>query len=91
MPIGVRRIADLPDPVAQPLCTERGQHVLAAAGGTKNLGAEMERMCSQGTLTPDEWMRQAVGSPISAGPFIDAASEATMERPAEVRVMARPP
>jgi len=42
----------------------------------KNLGSEMERMCSQGVLTPDEWMRQAVGSPVSAEPFIKAASEA---------------
>jgi hypothetical protein len=45
----------------------------------KNLGTEMERMCSQGSLTPDEWMRQAVGSPVSADPFIKAAGEAVRQ------------
>jgi hypothetical protein len=45
----------------------------------RNLGTEMERMCSQGTLTPDEWMKQAVGSPISAEPFIKAARQAVGE------------
>jgi len=42
----------------------------------KNLGTEMERMCSVGALTPDEWMRQAVGSRVSAEPLIEAADEA---------------
>lgn len=45
----------------------------------KNLGTEMERMCSQGALTPDEWMKQAVGSPVSADPFIEAAGRAVRE------------
>jgi len=45
----------------------------------KNLGTEMERMCSQGTLTPNEWMKQAVGSPVSADPFIKAAGKAVRE------------
>ncbi|MBD3402873.1 hypothetical protein GF420_08250 [candidate division GN15 bacterium] len=45
----------------------------------KNLGTEMERMCSLGQLTPDAWMKQAVGSPVSAKPFIDAAGEAVRE------------
>ena len=45
----------------------------------KNLGTEMERMCSQGALTPDEWMKQAVGSPVSAEPFIKAAGQAVKE------------
>lgn len=45
----------------------------------KNLGAEMQRMCRIGRLTPDAWMRQAVGSPISAQPLIDAAEIAVKE------------
>lgn len=45
----------------------------------KNLGVEMERMCSLGELTPDEWMKQAVGSPVSAAPFIEAAGQAVRE------------
>lgn len=42
----------------------------------RNLGAEMERMCRLGALTPDEWMRRAVGSPISAEPLIRGAAQA---------------
>ncbi|HPG38609.1 MAG TPA: hypothetical protein PLP19_12220 [bacterium] len=42
----------------------------------KNLGAEMERMCKQGIVTPDAWMVGAVGSPISAQPLLDAARQA---------------
>ena len=39
----------------------------------KPLGREMERMCVQGRLTPDAWMRGAVGDPVSARALIDAA------------------
>lgn len=39
----------------------------------RNLATEMERMCVQGRLTPDAWMREAVGAPLSARPLIDAA------------------
>lgn len=41
----------------------------------KNLATEMERMCKLGNLAPQVWMKQAVGSPISAQALIDAASE----------------
>jgi hypothetical protein len=40
------------------------------------LAAEMERMCKLGSLTPDAWMREAVGAPISADPLIAAARDA---------------
>jgi len=40
------------------------------------LGQEMERLCAQGRVTPDLWMRQAVGAPISAQPLLDAAARA---------------
>jgi hypothetical protein len=42
----------------------------------KNLGQEMERMCRLGRLTPDAWMRAAVGAPVSAAPLIEAAQQA---------------
>lgn len=43
---------------------------------THPLGKDMERMCGLGALTPDAWMRQAVGAPISAEPLIRAAESA---------------
>ena len=43
---------------------------------THKLGAEMERMCRLGSITPRDWMRQAVGEEISPGPMIRAAAEA---------------
>ena len=42
----------------------------------KNLGREMERMCTIGSLTPDLWMRTAVGAPISTQPMLEAARKA---------------
>lgn len=42
----------------------------------KNLGQEMERMCAEGSVTPDLWMQKAVGSPISVKPMLDAADVA---------------
>lgn len=41
-----------------------------------NLAEEMERMCKLGSITPDQWMQQAVGQSISAEPMIRAAQEA---------------
>ena len=41
-----------------------------------NFGAEFERICRQGSITPDAWMRQAVGGPLSAEPLLKAAEEA---------------
>jgi hypothetical protein len=40
------------------------------------LGSEFERVARLGALTPDEWMRQAVGAPLSADPLIAAAEGA---------------
>ena len=42
----------------------------------KNLGQEMERMCATGSVTPDLWMRTAVGEEVSTGPLLKAAREA---------------
>ena len=41
----------------------------------RSLAQEMERMCKIGALTPDEWMRQAVGEALSEKPFLQAAKE----------------
>ena len=43
---------------------------------THPLGADMERMCRLGSITPQEWMRQAVGGPISIAPMVGAADQA---------------
>lgn len=40
------------------------------------LGAEFERICQLGRLTPDAWMRKAVGAPLSAEPLIAATRAA---------------
>lgn len=40
------------------------------------MGPEFERVCQLGALTPDAWMRQAVGAPLSAQPLLDAAAAA---------------
>lgn len=44
-----------------------------------NLGAEFERMASQGALTPDVWMTNATGAPVSAEPLL-RATEAALTR-----------
>ncbi|OJH35695.1 hypothetical protein [Cystobacter ferrugineus] len=40
------------------------------------LGAEFERMASQGALTPDVWMTKATGAPVSAEPLLRATEKA---------------
>ncbi|MFC1568885.1 hypothetical protein ACFL4L_01500 [bacterium] len=42
----------------------------------KNLGTEMERMCTLGAITPNAWMQAAVGGPISTEPMLNAAAKA---------------
>jgi hypothetical protein len=41
----------------------------------KNRGKEIIRMCRIGAITPNHWMRQAVGAPISTEPLQKAADE----------------
>ena len=40
------------------------------------IGAEFERICRLGSITPDAWMRQAVGAPLSADPLLAATARA---------------
>jgi hypothetical protein len=42
----------------------------------KDFGAEFERVARQGRLTPDAWMRGAVGGPLSAQALLDDARAA---------------
>ncbi|HVR98075.1 MAG TPA: hypothetical protein VMW27_15765, partial [Thermoanaerobaculia bacterium] len=55
-------------------------HVIAFQVADKmaegDFGAEFERVTRQGRLTPDAWMRGAVGGPISAQALLEAAREA---------------
>jgi len=37
----------------------------------RNLAGEMERMCTLGSITPQEWMRQALGQKISASALVE--------------------
>jgi hypothetical protein len=46
---------------------------------TGPMGEEFERICRLGQLSPDAWMRQAVGAPLSAEPLIAAAERAALE------------
>jgi len=43
------------------------------------IGEEMLRMCKIGSIVPELWMRQAVGSPISVKPLLKAAREKLRE------------
>jgi hypothetical protein len=42
----------------------------------KDFGREVERIWSQGRLTPQAWMLKAVGQELSAQPLLDAAADA---------------
>jgi hypothetical protein len=45
-------------------------------GSDRSFGAEFERVAKIGRVTPDAWMRQAVGAPLSAQPLLDATAGA---------------
>ncbi len=47
-----------------------------ARAGAGKLGAEFERMCKMGMVTPDEWMKHATGAPIGTGPLLRAVEAA---------------
>jgi hypothetical protein len=42
----------------------------------RHFGSEFERVAQIGAVTPHEWMRQAVGAPLSATPLVEAAEKA---------------
>ena len=41
-----------------------------------SFGDEFERLCQLGALSPELWMRRAVGAPLSAAPLLEATAEA---------------
>ncbi|HXY42354.1 MAG TPA: hypothetical protein VEQ10_21940, partial [Vicinamibacteria bacterium] len=43
------------------------------------MGPEFERICQLGSITPDAWMRLAVGAPLSAEPLLQASARALDE------------
>ena len=51
---------------------------------SRSFGDEVERMTRLGRLTPDAWMRQAVGEPVSVEPLLREVRSAlaTLEQPA---------
>ncbi len=53
-----------------------GDSTAAAAAGGSRFGTEFERVSQIGAVTPNEWMRQAVGTPLSAAPLVEAAEKA---------------
>jgi hypothetical protein len=59
-------------------------HLIAFQVGQKvqgdRFGAEFERVARQGRITPDAWMRGAVGQPLSAQPLLAAAREAIADQ-----------
>jgi len=48
----------------------------------ETFGAEIERMTRQGRVTPDVWMRGAVGGPVSAETLLATSREALTKIPA---------
>jgi oligoendopeptidase F len=44
--------------------------------GKENIGIELERMLKLGSVTPDMWMKNATGSPVSAEPLLSSTQQA---------------
>jgi hypothetical protein len=68
----------LPDyPLGHLIAFQVDDHFRKAA----SLGDEFERVARIGSLTPDAWMRQAVGAPLSADPLLQATRQALDAKP----------
>jgi hypothetical protein len=73
----------LPDyPLGHLVCFQIEDHFRRAAAEPGAFGLEVERMTTLGRLTPDAWMRAAVGASVSAAPLLEAAERAVAEREA---------
>ncbi len=67
----------LPDyPLGHLVCFQIEEHFRRVAVEPGAFGREVERITTLGRLTPDAWMRAAVGAPVSAEPLIAAAERA---------------
>ena len=51
-------------------------HVVEQMEKTGNVGAEFERMCKMGNVTPDLWMQNATGSPVGPEALLSATERA---------------
>jgi hypothetical protein len=72
----VNNLLYLPDyPIGHLIAAQLEEHLDHLPTG-KSLGSEIERITSQGALTPDLWMKGATGAPVSAEPIIRAAARA---------------
>jgi hypothetical protein len=64
----------LPDyPLGHLIAFQVEEHFRSLSGP---MGAEFERICQLGSITPDAWMRQAVGAALSAEPLLAATARA---------------
>jgi hypothetical protein len=64
----------VPDyPIGHLIAFQVEEHFRTTSGP---MGAEFERICQLGSITPDAWMRKAVGAPLSAEPLLAAAGKA---------------
>jgi hypothetical protein len=69
----VNELLYLPNyPIGHLIAAQVEDHLGALAGTA--LGDEFERMTTFGSVTPDLWMRNATGAPISAQPLLPAAA-----------------
>jgi hypothetical protein len=69
----VSRNLYLPDYPIGSLIAVQLEEQMAKSG---HLGAEFTRMASFGRVTPDLWMENATGSPVSAEPLLTSARRA---------------
>jgi hypothetical protein len=71
----VNNMLYLPDyPIGHLIAAQVEEHLRALPAGA--LGDEIERITSFGSVTPDVWMKNATGSPVSARPLLRAAARA---------------
>jgi hypothetical protein len=68
--------------VAFQLAARLRQVEQGTGAGPGAVGAELERIARQGRLTPEAWMRGAVGGPVSADALLAAARQALASMPA---------
>lgn len=70
----------LPDyPIGHMIAFQIEEQIERAKGEGKTLGEEFERMAKFGAVTPDHWMKNATGKPVSADALLAATEKALNE------------
>ena len=69
----INRAIYLPDYPIGSMISRQIEEYLTNAG---DLGAEFERMCLAGSISPDLWMKKATGAPVSPDARLSAAERA---------------